>query len=95
MYHNRRRSNMTLAALVMCLTYLAPTDASGSAQRQLADKTLDYTSRVPRRELYAETLSEQLEQLSDDPQILRFAESLSSGIGAIRIGLNMAEAVKA
>jgi beta-fructofuranosidase len=33
-----------------------------------------YTSLVPRRE-YAQTLPEQLEQLRDDPQVLRFAAS--------------------
>ena len=33
------------------------------------------TSLVPRRERYAETLDEQLEQLRDDPQIVRFAAS--------------------
>lgn len=36
---------------------------------------VDYTSRVPRRDRYADTLPEQLEQLRDDPQVLRFAES--------------------
>jgi len=34
-----------------------------------------YTSLVPRREQYARTLAEQLEQLENDPQILRFAAS--------------------
>ncbi|MEA1950217.1 MAG: GH32 C-terminal domain-containing protein [Planctomycetota bacterium] len=38
-------------------------------------KKIDYTSRVSRRDRYAETLAEQTEQLRDDPQILRFAES--------------------
>jgi beta-fructofuranosidase len=33
------------------------------------------TSLVPRRERYADTLDEQLEQLRDDPQVLRFAAS--------------------
>ena len=36
---------------------------------------VDYTSRVARRERYADTLAAQLEQLRDDPQVLRFAES--------------------
>jgi beta-fructofuranosidase len=36
---------------------------------------VDYSSRVPRRERYAETLPEQLEQLRADPQVLRFAGS--------------------
>jgi beta-fructofuranosidase len=34
-----------------------------------------YASLVPRRERYAETLAEQLEQLRNDPQVLRFAAS--------------------
>ncbi len=38
-------------------------------------REVDYTSLVPRREGYAETLPEQLEQLRDDPQVLRFAAS--------------------
>jgi beta-fructofuranosidase len=35
----------------------------------------DFTSLVKRRESYAVTLPEQLEQLKTDPQVLRFAES--------------------
>lgn len=35
----------------------------------------DYTSMVERRESYAETLPEQLKQLTTDPQVLRFAAS--------------------
>ena len=38
-------------------------------------KEINYASLVPRRQRYAETLSEQFEQLREDPQILRFAES--------------------
>ncbi len=41
----------------------------------LGQEEVDYTSRVPRREHYVETLPEQLEQLRGDPQVLRFAES--------------------
>ena len=36
---------------------------------------LDYTSLVPRRPRYAGTLAEQLKQLRNDPQVLRFAAS--------------------
>jgi beta-fructofuranosidase len=39
---------------------------------------IDYTSRVPRRERYADTLEAQLEQLRDDPQRIRFARSRSA-----------------
>jgi len=46
-------------------------------------REVDYTSRVPRRQRYAETLPEQLEQLRDDPQVLRFAES-RKGLAADR-----------
>jgi beta-fructofuranosidase len=38
-------------------------------------RKVDYTSRVARREHYAETLAEQEEQLKTDPQIKRFAAS--------------------
>lgn len=41
----------------------------------LSTGTDDFTSLVPRRESYSETLPEQLEQLQTDPQVLRFAES--------------------
>ena len=36
---------------------------------------VNYASRVQRRESYAQTLPEQLEQLKTDPQVLRFARS--------------------
>ncbi len=42
---------------------------------------IDYTSRVPRRDRYAETLDEQLEQLRDDPQVLRFVKSREAMAG--------------
>jgi beta-fructofuranosidase len=44
-------------------------------------KEIDYTSRVVRREQYAETLDEQEKQLRDDPQVLRFAESRKAMAG--------------
>ena len=42
---------------------------------------LDYESLVEPRRHYADTLEEQLEQLQDDPQLLRFAESRKSLAG--------------
>ncbi len=44
-------------------------------------KEIDYTSLVPRRERYAETLEAQEAQLRDDPQVLRFAASRTGMAG--------------